>query len=289
MDRLHQEKKVKITLQKGAQEVRKKLFGEVMTSQLKHNSKILKDAQSKQLFTKSISGSLYKKYQCLRLANLFLSKKMNSRYGNVESCSLKYYRKKRKDAIQKDLKKAVVSFLEQDEHSSTAPGKKDTKTVRKEKKQKRFLLDILVNLHKILLKDTSMSISYPTFCRLKPYWIVRPNINGRDTCLQVCHANFKFLIDRLHQHKIIKDTQTSTLVEKLCCNKQNKDCMYNECSRCLNKTIGSTVSTEKRQQSTFYYKWITKKETRKIRNVKNKIIHFVVKEKNHMYCRKPVI
>lgn len=45
-------------------------------------------------------------------------------------------------------KRHIIEFLEKDENSRLCPGKKDTITRNKDKRQKRYLNDSLLNLHK---------------------------------------------------------------------------------------------------------------------------------------------
>lgn len=77
-------------------------------------------------------------------------------------------RKHKQRNIHNQIKHDVCHFLEQDENSRLAPGKKDTKTMNKDKRQKRFLNDTLQNLHKKFINESP----YSHFCQFRPFWVV---------------------------------------------------------------------------------------------------------------------
>ena len=92
-------------------------------------------------------------------------------------------RKKYKNAISERVQEKVKSFLEEDIHSRLLPGKGDTITRKKVKKQKRILSESLKTLHKKFTEtDEDMKVSYAMFCKLKPFWILDPKCGDRDTC-----------------------------------------------------------------------------------------------------------
>ncbi|KAG8180208.1 hypothetical protein JTE90_003164 [Oedothorax gibbosus] len=73
----------------------------------------------------------------------------------------------------------------------------------------------------------------------------------------------QFMVDSLHRCKIISFTQASNLPNSLCCDINNKDCMYGTCSRCEVKHINLNLNDIEEQQDVItYYKWIRKNEER---------------------------
>lgn len=70
--------------------------------------------------------------------------------------------------IATTIKEDVTQFFLNDENSRLVPGKKDSKTFKKVKKQKRYLNETMLSLHKKFINTASYVISYAQFCRLRP-------------------------------------------------------------------------------------------------------------------------
>ena len=67
--------------------------------------------------------------------------------------------------------------------SRVLTGKKLTVTKKKIKKQKLLLLDTVENFYKKFVVETTKTISFTTFWRLKPFWIRAPSQKERETCI----------------------------------------------------------------------------------------------------------
>jgi hypothetical protein len=73
------------------------------------------------------------------------------------------------------------------------PGKKDTITRNKIKKQKRVLTNNINVLQKLFLSENEdMKVSYVIFCKLRPFWVVDLKCVNRDKCTCKLHANVEF-------------------------------------------------------------------------------------------------
>lgn len=125
------------------------------------------------------------------------------------------------------MKKKIINFLEDDSNTRLCAGKRDYVTKKGDRKQKRVLLDTLSNLHKSFMKKCNITISYSLFCRLKPFWIVQPNCDKRDTCLCVTHANIDLILMALSKVNIISISKYQNLLHTICCNR------YNELATCI--------------------------------------------------------
>lgn len=135
----------------------------------------------------------------------------------------------------------VKMFLSRDDNSRASAGKNETILRFKKKKQKRFLSDTMLHLHqKLMLEMPHLKLSYWLFCRTKPFWIVAPNINNRETCVCKLHDNAQMKADRLKHLGIINSQSLSKVAEELCCDTQAKACMYRECLSCKNKSLTHT-------------------------------------------------
>ena len=74
------------------------------------------------------------------------------------------------------------------------PGKKMTRN--KIKKQKIMLTNSMKALRKqFLSQNEDIKVFYAMFCKLRPFWIVDPKCESRDTCTYSCvqtlHLNFQ--------------------------------------------------------------------------------------------------
>ena len=203
--------------------VRKKLlFAEVMTDQIKESYEKEKNFTKRHDFVDKLNGDIIKKYRCVNKIKLLTSARIIHKYRFIQGHEKKIFKKKL----------AVKSFLEQDENSKVSPGKKETITFKKEKKQKRYLNNILLELHKKFnALQPDMRMSYALFCKFRPFWIVTPNIKNRDSRLCVIHENFSLLIKKLKVLKIIKENSPREILASLCCQVQ-ESCLEKKCPKC---------------------------------------------------------
>ena len=113
----------------------------------------------------------------------------------------------RPSLVQQFLNKTNIQlFLELDINSRLCAGKKECVTRLKKVKQKRFLTDTLKNLHKKFSNDSPENrLSYNFFCKNRPFWIKAMNINERDTCKCIKHANIELMANALYKFKIVDE------------------------------------------------------------------------------------
>lgn len=159
--------------------------------------------------------------------------KSNSKTGKMKRRS-----KRIKSMKSQELRKAIYNLLLKDEHSRMTPGKKETITLRNIEKQIRFLNDSLLNLHKQFVKNIGISISYQTFQRNRPFWVLFPKVDARSTCLCAIDTNNDYIIKSLYCSKIIAYVSIFALLKSLCCNNTLKVfCLERSCSTCKDKRI----------------------------------------------------
>lgn len=112
----------------------------------------------------------------------------------------------------------IGRYLEQAVISTMAPVKKDTITRGGVKKQTCFLNNTLQNLYNRFLEENPNGcISYCSFCRNRPFWIVEKKISDRDTCLCKLHDNVKFMINKLHELKCLQNKDLDKICELVTC------------------------------------------------------------------------
>ncbi|KAF9810995.1 hypothetical protein SFRURICE_000063 [Spodoptera frugiperda] len=163
-----------------------------------------------------------------------------------------------KTKVSDEVLKAVANFFEDDSNSRLGAGKKEFITRKGTRKQKRYMLDSLVGLYSKYQKQKSQfKLSYQTFCRLRPFWIVKPKVDQRDTCLCITHANIDLKLTALHNGKILNYNSYQKLLQELCCDRYNEQCISRECQKCLNKTPSYKEFNDKK--SIIYKKWIAEK------------------------------
>lgn len=226
---------------------KKLLFSEVITQQLNENFSNIDTAQEKRVFRRVLSGKIVKKYNVLPEE---MKIKPLSKIGN----KLKLMDTKRSSKKHsQNLKTCIVKFMEDDSNSRVCAGKKDFITKMGERKQKRVMLDTLFNLHKRFLEKTHIKISYSVFCKLRPFWVVQPRCDSRNTCMCVIHSNIDLMLKSLHNAKIISVSNYVDLLNQVCCNRFNEKCLSRECKMCLNKGLHYKEFDNSIQL--FYSKW----------------------------------
>jgi len=255
------------------------LFGAVLQKQLKKNYAACHSDKDKQMHAKVISGHFLKKYKLGFMANHFISAHLAKKYRDRKNVI--YERQNKKDSLGDLHKENICAFLEEDINSSTAPGKRDYVTVRKVRRQKRYMHDSVYGLYKKYLANSQGFLSYQTFCRLRPFWIVSPRIKDRDTCRCVKHANMAFMTEKLYQMKVVPKKSMHELCSQLCCpdTTSRKVCMYGECSHCKTKSLSVVPSAEKLNEQIVYQKWSSRCESRLDKNDKPIKVRIVVKDK----------
>jgi hypothetical protein len=79
----------------------------------------------------------------------------------------------------------VIDFFERDDVSSLTAGKKQTKTYKKDKRQIRYLNDSMKILFaKFHSEYPDIPMSYSRFCRLRPFWVLVPQLKDCETCIK---------------------------------------------------------------------------------------------------------
>ena len=257
-------KVVEAVVKSGPKTVKRRLlFSEVLQKQLRQNYELCLSQRAKQVHAKVISGSYLKKYKLGFMASRFVSSYLSKKYRTRKS-ALEYERKKGKNALSADDEENVRCFLEEDINSTVAPGKKDCITKNGVQKQKRYLRESLYRIHKQYRKSKHRPMSYASFCKIRPFWVVKPLLSGRDTCRCVKHANMSFMTSKLEQMKILpKTTGCRELCAQMCCHNvsSNKKCMYGECSKCKTKQLPVTLSG-RGDEEIQYHQWENVTEAR---------------------------
>ncbi|KAI0234939.1 hypothetical protein LSAT2_014663, partial [Lamellibrachia satsuma] len=95
---------------------------------------------------------------------------------------------------------------------------------RKHVMREFFMLD--KNLHPCFRNIQPMcTVSYPSFCRMRLFWVVSPNQSDRDTCLCFTHENMALLLAKLYELKVIPTKRLTPVLETVACDISNQSCM----------------------------------------------------------------
>lgn len=222
--------KVKTILRQPTNEIKKKLlFGECLVKEIKTKAKHSNEVE-KNILGACISSPIYKKYHVQSEAASIVSRHIFKKHVKSQ---IKHVKKRQIRTQQMiSLRRQIENFFLEDENTIPAPGKLDTITKRKITKQKRYLTSTLKILYKKYIDQFNSKISFSTFCRLRPFYVLKPRVSNRDTCLCVKHENFKFILQKLHYFKIVRSKIPLEVIRELVCNYKDKHCMYRECQSC---------------------------------------------------------
>ncbi|CAH2108575.1 unnamed protein product [Euphydryas editha] len=160
-----------------------------------------------------------------------------------------------KQDIYEKLKEDITKFFDRDDVSRMTAGKKEYITRNKIKKQSRYLLDSMKNLHKIFEAENT-KVSYSYFCKQRPFWVLIPDVSNRETCLCKIHANIELLVKVLHSHKILKERDSKEVIDTLCCAKTV--CLLKRCGTCKIRSLEYTLETD---EEISFSRWEYKKDT----------------------------
>lgn len=159
--------------------------------------------------------------------------------------------------ISSTVKSDVQLFLKEEENSRCLPGKKDCITIKKVKKQKQILLADMNVLYQKLLSRCKYKLSYASFCRLRPFWIVKLDVSKRETCLYQKYDNFELLLKILHRNKLLESSVPQKYIELCCCVPYTANCLHGKCSHCKKKVI--TLQDFDRTEIVTYKQWAMNK------------------------------
>lgn len=131
--------------------VRKRLvFGELIEQELSKSYGSTANIRDKHLIRNIFTPDKLHKYKVKRAVERLVG-------INKAKCNTDY------KALHLNIATDVKTFLEKDEFSRLCPGKKDTITMKKDMRQKRFLNKTLKDIHEEILEQTKYKISYSLF------------------------------------------------------------------------------------------------------------------------------
>ena len=199
------------------------LFHNVLMSEIRDG---VSRAGNKRALAQFVSGKLLKKYRVMHMTKVFGCSRRLLQLNRSK-------RMKRKSAVSSELIRHIQQFYLREDNSSSTAGKKETITRKKVKKQVHILKDICKNLHKKYLSENELStVSYATFLRLRPFWVVSQSVEKRNTCLCKTCDNLQLKVNVLLKEKVINSPKLQHLASAFCCSTDSVQCMFGLCSVC---------------------------------------------------------
>jgi len=235
------------------------LFHNVIVHNLRRKYASLKSRGARKNLQNLFATRTIRKYKMLTLCRDVIGFSANSGRCSKLKTTRSY------SAFCSKLKMDINQFYVRDDVSRATAGKKETITRKKNKikMQKKFVTDTLENLHrKFRSENPLVTVSYSLFCRLRPFWVLLPDLKSRDTCLCKLHENLSFMAQKLHQMHLIDTTNLELLVTKCCCSTASKHCMYGLCEMCKNMHIPLIADVDLKEPIA-YKQWMVSTEEKK--------------------------
>ncbi|CAM1311558.1 Uncharacterised protein r2_g2202 [Pycnogonum litorale] len=247
--------------------VRKELtFGFVLGKQIKEN---LRDScrkrKERQLIHKFTTGQILTKYRMLNKAKFDLSLSQKH-LEHAKRCALSISAacSNQKQNRLGNTVTLVKEFYLQDTNSEATAGKRDARTVKKDNRRKRYLCDTMWNLyHKFKAENPFVSVSYTSFTRLRPFYVVPPSVHHRDTVRCKMHSNAEFKAKKLHGLGVLTSGNLTNIISGAVCSLKNEECMYARCVICKgNISHLYKDETKTSGEKVKYFEWTRNKEKR---------------------------
>ena len=124
--------------------------------------------------------------------------------------------------------------------------------------------------------NPDIRISRSMFACLKPFWVIRPRVHDRDTCLCKLHENSRLVHDKLKQLKALPACTLEDVLKHVVCSGdiKNRQCMTNDCKWCKGRRLPFLSDIPLCEGVVSWYQWQSVCET-----VDNKKVRKTVKRK----------
>lgn len=194
--------------------------------------KVKRKRQAKTVSLESLcSVRIMKKY---KMKSWFNEHGIKSRYVKFGVQALQ---KPGNNAVSPRVRDHVIRFYLKDDVSRATGDKKQTIKRNGVRKAKRTLDATRQELHRRYLKEVPYyyHVSYATFCRLKPFWVVPPEVDKRSTCECIKCRNLKLMAEVLKRHKVLDTCSLKELSAAKFCENKTYRCAVRECNQCQSR------------------------------------------------------
>ena len=141
--------------------------------------------------------------------------------------------------VKNEVRQKIHNFFLTDDVSTMTAAKKSTITRNGVKKQRRLLQNTLLELHARYNADggANETVSYATFCRLRPFWVVQARLCERATCECTKCFNLELMLDKLRQENVIHHKSLDEMMKTEFCDPVTYQCVCMlECNTCKTKS-----------------------------------------------------
>lgn len=172
-------------------------------------------------------------------------------------------------SVTKRVCDKVKSFYTRNDNSRLITGKRQTKTHKKVKKQRRVLLHNLKILYHKFISEGKTKISYRVFCRLRPFFVVFPRQSDRNTCMCKICDNTELMVASLAKVNAIDTDDLDKIMQRIVCDVKDERCIFRSCAVCK----GNRIEVDKHvlDKDVTWFEWKTKTEKRVLSQGNKKI------------------
>lgn len=107
----------------------------------------------------------------------------------------------------------------------------------------RYQLDKLKILHQKFITKVEQ-ISFSTFKKYRPFYVLPPKIKDCETCACVKHSNMQFMINELKSQGLLQQDSMNDITSNFVCDFKSKECMYGECGICADRKLDGNSKEE---------------------------------------------
>lgn len=152
---------------------------------------------------------------------------------------VKLIRKKKKvgHRLDPEIELSIINFYKENAISRQAPCKRDVKSIkdpvtgeRSHVQIRHLVMDISEAYSEYKKEYPTVNVSLAKFFSLRPEFILPVANLLHNVCICRYHADMNFLIKAIDNIKMLNSSQ---LLQKLCCDIRNEDCMFNKCINCI--------------------------------------------------------
>lgn len=221
--------------------------------------KTMSDVHKKEIILKTSLQETYKNLKGHKLKRAFkditnTTIAINNKYYLGQCIGLKgKIRKTTKIQKKTTLKKDIHRFFMREDVSRSTSGKRETRTLKKNKEQVYYLTDSLERLYKKYQQENGKA-AFSTFCSHKPFFVLQPNDKNRRTCVCIKHENMQLKLNSLKREKIVDFKDLNDILLSSSCDINSRDCMFGKCEKCNNKLIKYNSFEEDRE--TTWLQWV---------------------------------
>lgn len=142
----------------------------------------------------------------------------------------------------------IKEFYASDPISRQAPGKRDTKSVKCPETGKRILMQkrnmvmtIKEAYEDFKTKFPDIMVKKSTFFSLRPTHVLPLSQMPHNVCVCKYHANMNFLLESISKNDNFCPKTHKELLEYLCCNVSNEDCVLGKCPKCSRNKFSDLI------------------------------------------------